>query len=148
VQNSAGRGVEHVYVHNDGRIDAIGVKIGGGKGGGEEKKEGGGTGGESSTGTADATTLAKIKNAMSSIIVVDVRENFPDMLKIKNLPAPAGTENTVWSKISESLPSEESLRIKAQKKKAMKIRKENNDITDKEHRRELRLRKQRQAGGG
>jgi len=118
VQNNVGRGIEHVYVHNDGRIDAIGVKIGMG---GEEKKDGDGEG-------RDATTLAKIKNAMSSIIVVDVRENFPEMLK--NLPQPVGTENTVWSKIYESMPSEESLKIAAQKKRALKMRKENSEYRD------------------
>jgi hypothetical protein len=113
IQNNVGRGIEHVYVHNDGRIDAIGFKMGVV---GEEKKMEDGN---------DASSAAKIKNAMSSIIVVDVRENFPNL--ITTLPKPVGTENTVWSKIYDSLPSEDSLRVEAMRKKVGREREKNSE---------------------
>jgi hypothetical protein len=119
VQNNKGRGIEHVYVHNDGKIDAIGMKTTVGGGGTEEGKEGE---------TKDPSILAKIKNAMSSICVIDVRENFPKVLE--GLRAPMGTEKTLWNKIYSQLPSEESLRIKASKKKALKKRKEDSEYRD------------------
>jgi hypothetical protein len=119
VQNNKGRGIEHVYVHNDGKIDAIGMKTTVGGPAVEEGKEGE---------TKDPSILAKIKNAMSSICVIDVRENFPEVLE--ELPPPAGTEKTLWNRIYSQLPSEESLRIKAAKKKALKKRKEDSEYRD------------------
>ncbi|GMH91584.1 hypothetical protein TrST_g4257 [Triparma strigata] len=119
LQGNKGRGLEHVYVHNDGRIDGIGLDPRKVNNNSEEKKEGGGGG---------DTTVDKLKNAMSSICVIDVRENFPDGKD--SLGKPLGTENTLWSKISADLPSEEEIKIKARKVKALKERKKNAEYRD------------------
>lgn len=121
MQSNKGRCIEHVYVHNDGKIDAIGLKVGAPKGG-SSNQEGGGN----KDNSKDPFTLAKLKNAMSSICVVDVRENFPD----NRLPAPVGTQNTLWEKLNASLPSEESLKINAAKKKALRQRRDASQYRD------------------
>ena len=113
LQGNKGRGLEHVYVHNDGRIDGIGLDPRKVNNNSEEKKEGGG----------GDTTVDKLKNAMSSICVIDVRENFPEGKD--SLGKPVGTEKTLWKKIGDELPTEEEIKIKARKVRALKERKKN-----------------------
>ncbi|GMH92939.1 hypothetical protein TL16_g12496 [Triparma laevis f. inornata] len=118
LQGNKGRGLEHVYVHNDGRIDGIGLDPRKVNNNSEEKKEGGG----------GDTTVDKLKNAMSSICVIDVRENFPEGKD--SLGKPVGTEKTLWKKIGDELPTEEEIKIKARKARALKERKKNAEYRD------------------
>ena len=113
LQGNVGRGIEHVYVHNDGRVDAIG-NGGVGAGEGEEKKE---------------SSLTKIRDAMSSICVIDCRENFPETVAKLNVKigVPMCTASTLWAKINAELPNADELKMKAIKKKALLQRKKNSE---------------------
>ena len=123
LQNNTGRGIEHVYVHNDGRVDAIGAKQSVlNTDDSEEKKSG-----ESSN-----ISLNKIRDAMTSVCVIDCRENFPDTVAKLNekIGVPMGTANTLWAKINAELPDKEAVKIKAMKKKALLQRKKNSEYRD------------------